>query len=159
MIAQFQVLKEGQVFYQSSEPIHYAHYSSPILLGPALVSRAPTVLPSDIQKAIGIFHPLFAHLSDVLVFSSLGTRSACSLLAGGDYDGDTILLITDQAIVEPFKSAGTEFVDPPFEDEEWFEVDSGKVEGIRGMLEGGNSEGLGKVMIRSLFQSSRFGRR
>ena len=158
-LIKYGILEEGEIFYQSSDPIIYSTYSSPVLIGPALVSRPPTVLPSDIQKVIGVYVPQFAHLADTLVFSSKGKRPGCSLLSGGDYDGDTIRLITERELVEPFVNSEAGFADPPFADKDWFEMDRGKVGDITEWLEEGREGDLAGMMIRSLYQSSRFGRR
>lgn len=40
-------------------------------------------------------------------------RSPASMLAGGDYDGDTVQLFWDPALVEPFENAPDEFATTP----------------------------------------------
>ncbi|CCO32155.1 hypothetical protein BN14_06209 [Rhizoctonia solani AG-1 IB] len=49
---------------------------------------------------------------DVIVFSTKGDRSLASLLSGGDYDGDTVVMIWDEAITTPFQNSHKEFADP-----------------------------------------------
>lgn len=44
------VLEEGEVFYQSTDPIIYSTHSSPVLIGPALVSRAQPSSPPISKK-------------------------------------------------------------------------------------------------------------
>lgn len=67
-----------------------------------LVFRNPGLLPSDVQKRKTVFRPELRHLKDVVVFPTTGDKPLASLLSGGDYDGDKILVIWDQAIVGPF---------------------------------------------------------
>ena len=43
--------------------------------------------------------------ADVIIFSTKGARSPLSLLGGGDYDGDTVIIIWDPAIVNSFTNA------------------------------------------------------
>ena len=50
---------------------------------------------------------------DVVVFSVKGSRSPLSLLGGGDYDGDTVLLIWQPEIVNDFQNATECLGDPP----------------------------------------------
>ncbi|KAG6331650.1 hypothetical protein ID866_7441 [Astraeus odoratus] len=62
--------------------------------GMCLVSRSPVIHPGDIQRVYAIGKPpedqicLFGHLRNVVVFSSIGTRSLPNSLGGGDLDGD-----------------------------------------------------------------------
>lgn len=42
---------------------------------------------------------LLSDLHDVVVLSSQGTCSPASLMQGGDYDGDTVIVIWDEALV------------------------------------------------------------
>lgn len=50
---------------------------------------------------------------DVVVFSTKGSRSALSWLGGGDYDGDTVLIIWEPALVNQFTNSPTCLGDPP----------------------------------------------
>lgn len=43
--------------------------------------------------------------TDVVIFSTKGARSALSLLGGGDYDGDTVIIIWEPQIVDAFRNA------------------------------------------------------
>lgn len=49
---QLGVLKEGEMSFQSSEPIKddKRSQSTNLVVGPVLISRPPTVLPCDVQK-------------------------------------------------------------------------------------------------------------
>ena len=53
-----------------------------------LVARNPANLPSDIQKVKFVFQERLSSLTDVVFFSTKGSRPLASLLSGGDYDGD-----------------------------------------------------------------------
>jgi hypothetical protein len=41
----------------------------------------------------------------VVIFSTKGVRSPLSLLGGGDYDGDTVIVIWEATIVDSFQNA------------------------------------------------------
>ncbi|KAF9227760.1 RdRP-domain-containing protein [Gyrodon lividus] len=64
------------------------------LKGMCLISRSPVIHPGDVQRVYAIGKPpqdqacLFAHLKNVVVFSSTGTCSLPNGLGGGDLDGD-----------------------------------------------------------------------
>ncbi|KAI0307660.1 RNA dependent RNA polymerase-domain-containing protein [Multifurca ochricompacta] len=101
----FGVLEEGQVHFRSSQelkdPLTETNVYS--ILGPVLVSRNPTMLASDIQKVEAIEHEQLVDYVNVVVFSTKGSRSLASLLAGGDYDGDTVMVNWNPSIVEQFQ--------------------------------------------------------
>ncbi|KAH7923477.1 RdRP-domain-containing protein [Leucogyrophana mollusca] len=91
------------------------------LRGPCVVSRSPVVHPGDAQRVYAIGEPpkdklcLFAHLKNVVVFSSTGVQSLPNSLGGGDLDGDLYeviqypgLLITEQVDPASYPSR------PPF---------------------------------------------
>lgn len=42
---------------------------------------------------------------DIIVFSTKGPRSPMSLLGGGDYDGDTVIVMWEPTIVDAFQNA------------------------------------------------------
>ncbi|KAF5374763.1 hypothetical protein D9758_000120 [Tetrapyrgos nigripes] len=69
------------------------------LEGDVLISRSPTIHPGDVQIARAIGRPppdtCFAHepLKNTVVFSVKGERPLCSVLGGGDLDGDVYNLI------------------------------------------------------------------
>jgi len=68
-----------------------------------LVARNPAYLPSDMQKRHAVYKHELRNFKDVILFSVKGSRSTASLLSGGDYDGDTVTVIWDPAIVDPFE--------------------------------------------------------
>jgi hypothetical protein len=70
-----------------------------------LVSRHPTLRPSDIQKVRATFKPELRHLVDVVVFSSKGRFPLAGKLQGGDYDGDVFWVSWEPALTETFGNA------------------------------------------------------
>ncbi|CAE6395732.1 unnamed protein product [Rhizoctonia solani] len=109
------VLDEGQVFFASSQPIQTNRSGlTHCITGPVLVSRNPCIQISDTRKVLAVnSHELWSRsYFDVIVFSTKGSRSLASLLSGGDYDGDTVVMIWDELITAPFQNSHKEFADP-----------------------------------------------
>ncbi|KAG1724765.1 RNA dependent RNA polymerase-domain-containing protein [Suillus paluster] len=82
--------------------------NEPIWLhGPCMVSRSPVIHPGDVQQAYAIGKPptdklcLFAHLKNVVVFSSTGTTCLANSLGGGDLDGDLYEIIQHPLLILP----------------------------------------------------------
>ncbi|EJD39854.1 hypothetical protein AURDEDRAFT_171128 [Auricularia subglabra TFB-10046 SS5] len=97
------VLGENEIFLSSSKVLlDNSGRTMNHLSGDVLVYRNPVRLPCDIQKVKAVYKPELDHYRDVIVFSAKGTRSLASKLAGGDYDGDTAVVIWDQDIVRLF---------------------------------------------------------
>ncbi|KAM0748687.1 hypothetical protein T439DRAFT_327958 [Meredithblackwellia eburnea MCA 4105] len=157
----YNILKPGEVFYQASEPIvDDDGFARRIIEGPILASRPPCTLPCDVQPYQAIVHPQFADHFDVLIMSAQGDRAPCSVLSGGDYDGDKLLIITNKTIIEQFDRARADpkFSDPPFKDEDYFTVDSRTVENtIKVALKNGNDTDVAKELAAPLFTFSAFG--
>lgn len=155
------VLKEGEIFYQSSEPLMHQQRTSHVILGDVLITRPPAVQPCDVQKMRAVFCPEYASVSDLIIMSSDGGKSgrpACSILSGGDYDGDKLLLITDPSIVGAFEPsrADPSFADPPFADSDWFEVDKRRVkETITPLVEARDSSAIARELLGGFFQVGR----
>ncbi|KAI0005558.1 RNA dependent RNA polymerase-domain-containing protein [Russula compacta] len=123
----FGVLEEGEIHFRSSQelgdPLTETNVYS--VRGPVLVSRNPTMVASDIQKVEAVEYEQLADYINVIVFSTKGSRSLASLLAGGgssslfllplviklttgrairpDYDGDTVMVNWAPSVVEKFK--------------------------------------------------------
>lgn len=57
------------------------------------------------QKVTAVDNPALKDFTDVVVFPANGPEALCSLLGGGDYDGDTVKLIWDQRIASSFRNA------------------------------------------------------
>ncbi|EGX45143.1 hypothetical protein AOL_s00173g244 [Orbilia oligospora ATCC 24927] len=103
------VLREGEVFLQfSSDGFVFNDKLLKFLSGKVLVGRSPAYIASDIQSAIAVMNPevleAYGDLVDCIVFPIVGEYSLASRLSGGDYDGDSVLVIWDQRVVEPFSS-------------------------------------------------------
>ncbi|KAL8292331.1 hypothetical protein RQP46_001797 [Phenoliferia psychrophenolica] len=157
----FGILEEGEVFFQASEPIVDAngYGQRNVVMGDILVSRPPCLQPCDIQKFNAVFKPEYSSLFDVIVMSCKGEQPACSILSGGDYDGDKLLLILIESVVESFDSARADpkFATPPFPDEKWFSVDRRKVKDlIQPLIEKGDSGKLAEELSATFFQFSSF---
>ncbi|KAF9569288.1 hypothetical protein CPC08DRAFT_701791 [Agrocybe pediades] len=108
------LLQEGEVFLKSSRrELLTPHGETDIYVGDVLVTRHPCKLPTDIQKMKSVDVPELHHLTDVIIFSTKGSRRAADLLAGGDYDGDKGTFIIEPSIVQNFKQADLKYADPP----------------------------------------------
>ncbi|GAA5979666.1 hypothetical protein JCM11641_004048 [Rhodosporidiobolus odoratus] len=156
------VLEAREFFYQSSDPLPSPNgqgYTS-IVLGPALLSRSPAIQPCDIQKWTGIFRPEYCTIRDVVIVSAKGERAACSILSGGDYDGDKLVICTNPSLVDPFNPALADpsFADPPFKDSDWFEVDRRKVKDVVApLVQAGGDEQLSVIFMEGLWQGTQYG--
>ncbi|KAG0145443.1 hypothetical protein CROQUDRAFT_107796 [Cronartium quercuum f. sp. fusiforme G11] len=114
-------LNENEAFLQFTDFRNPQGLRITTLVGPALVSRSPCVLPTDIRKVEMVTNDdLRGVYFNVLVCSIHGKRSLLSLLSGGDYDGDTALVVWESTIVEPFKNWDVEtYVEPNVD--RWFD--------------------------------------
>ncbi|KAL1746021.1 RNA dependent RNA polymerase-domain-containing protein [Schizophyllum fasciatum] len=84
-----------------------------IIVGDVLITRNPCKVPSDVRKVRAVSHPELACYVDVIVVSAHpSTQRLLELLAGGDYDGDTCIVIWDKSIVEPFRNSDTSYATP-----------------------------------------------
>ncbi|KZT73373.1 hypothetical protein DAEQUDRAFT_721969 [Daedalea quercina L-15889] len=101
------VLKPGQIHFKASEDLKdpLDGPSPNLITGNVLIYRNPARLPADIQKVTAIAHPILSDYTDVIVLPVTGHRSLASLLAGGDYDGDTCVCVYDELIVETFRGS------------------------------------------------------
>ncbi|KAG8710842.1 hypothetical protein FRC08_016639, partial [Ceratobasidium sp. 394] len=95
-----------QYFDHSTEKIHKKY-----LKGRMLVTRNPVIHPGDAQVLWAIGDPPpdspFAgegnDLPNCVVFSTRGSRPVPNMLAGGDLDGDTFMLIPLPKLIPPHK--------------------------------------------------------
>lgn len=101
------VLNENEVHFCSSEPFidPVTGVQQDTIIGPVLVSRNPTRLPSDIQKVTAISHPKLSKYFNVIIFPVRGKFTLASYLGGGDYDGDTVMLTWCRELVDNFKTS------------------------------------------------------
>ncbi|KAG9019610.1 hypothetical protein FRB90_012456 [Tulasnella sp. 427] len=116
-------LKPGEVFFRPSQECELLDESElddgiRVARGRMIIFRYPIRTPSDAQLVKAVDYPNLHPFTDVLLFSVLGGRSGASMLAGGDYDGDTIHMITEPRLVNAFRNSDEKYADPPkgFED-------------------------------------------
>lgn len=57
------------------------------MVGPALLSRSPAIQPCDVQKVEGVWKSEYASIFDVIIVSTKGERSLCSILSGEASEG------------------------------------------------------------------------
>ncbi|KAG8764503.1 hypothetical protein FRC12_008066 [Ceratobasidium sp. 428] len=99
-------LAEGEIFFASSQtPLEDSSgFKKHCITGPVIVSRNPCVQKSDARKVAAVENYRLWSLGyhDVVVFSTKGDCHLVSLLSGGDYDGDNVVLIWDEDITDKF---------------------------------------------------------
>ncbi|KIY48407.1 hypothetical protein FISHEDRAFT_23685, partial [Fistulina hepatica ATCC 64428] len=84
------------------------------ITGDVLITRNPCKIPTDVRKVKIVDYPLLHKYVDVVVCSTHPkTGRLLEILAGGDYDGDTTIVIWDKRLVEPFKNADLSFAKNP----------------------------------------------
>ncbi|KAF8167315.1 RNA dependent RNA polymerase-domain-containing protein [Crassisporium funariophilum] len=115
------VLEEGTIFYRSSRPLKNPRTEIlyHVLEGEVLVGRYPIQLPSDMQKVVAVDVRELYDWPDVVIISTRGTRSIANLLAGGDMDGDELIVLWDPLLVsgfdnKPFTDAPKDFLSQNF---------------------------------------------
>ncbi|KAL1695215.1 RNA dependent RNA polymerase-domain-containing protein [Schizophyllum commune] len=85
-----------------------------IVVGDVLITRNPCKVPSDVRKVRAVSYPELAGYVDVIVVSAHpSTGRLLELLAGGDYDGDTCIVIWDKQVVDNFKNSDIKYATPP----------------------------------------------
>jgi len=79
-------LKEGEIFVRISGS---EGSSKPrIIEGDCIVVRCPCFHPGDVRVVRAVNCKSLAHLHDVVVFNTKGSRGIPSMCSGGDLDGD-----------------------------------------------------------------------
>ncbi|KAJ3799108.1 RNA dependent RNA polymerase-domain-containing protein [Lentinula aff. detonsa] len=109
------VLEKDEVYFKSSHRdlvLEDEQQYTDVLVGLVVVTRHPCKLPTDAQKWCAVDRPELRHYTDVLIFSTKGSRRAADWLGGGDYDGDKALCIYQPEIVDSFNNANPEYGDP-----------------------------------------------
>ncbi|KAF8335959.1 RNA dependent RNA polymerase-domain-containing protein [Cantharellus anzutake] len=108
------VLRPGQIYCRSSRPWINANGDKQYtVLGPVLVTRHPCKFASDVQKFEAVDCGTLMGFTDIVIFSCQGSRSPLSIMGGGDYDGDTVVVISQPEIVNGFEQASRHALDPP----------------------------------------------
>ncbi|KAL1731817.1 RNA dependent RNA polymerase-domain-containing protein [Schizophyllum commune] len=107
------VLGPNEIHIKCSRPLLKTDdgLETDIVEGDVLITRNPCKVPSDVRKVRAVSHPELAGYVDVIVVSAHpSTVRLLELLAGGDYDGDTCIVIWDKRIVDSFRNSS---VKPP----------------------------------------------
>ncbi|EJD32918.1 hypothetical protein AURDEDRAFT_177990 [Auricularia subglabra TFB-10046 SS5] len=121
-------LEPGEVYFRPSVPLLDSQgYQFDVLEGDCVMGRHPCMLPSDLQKVRAVNRAELGQYRDVVVCATRGRRSLASLLAGGDYDGDKVVITWYAPIVTPFEmseEASERFATPPAELASCFEQES-----------------------------------
>ncbi|KAJ9065275.1 hypothetical protein DSO57_1021336 [Entomophthora muscae] len=93
------VLKENEIFVQCTDPEHPNILT--IVQGDCVVTRNPCFHPGDIRVVRAVDVPGLRHLTNVVVFPTVGARDIPSQCGGGDLDGDEFTVIWDQRLIPP----------------------------------------------------------
>ncbi|KAG6844808.1 hypothetical protein H0H87_003474 [Tephrocybe sp. NHM501043] len=109
------VLRSDEIHVKSSTRNFQTPDGTPtdIILGEVVITRNPCKLPTDVRKVTAVEHPLLRNYTDVIVCSIKGYRRLLDFLAGGDYDGDTAVVIWTPEIVRQFKNADEKYSNEP----------------------------------------------
>ncbi|KAF9351754.1 hypothetical protein BGX34_000383, partial [Mortierella sp. NVP85] len=94
-------LKEGEIFVQISGS--EGSSKRRIIEAECIVVRCPCFHPGDVRVVRAVNCESLAHLHDVVVFNTKGSRGIPSMCSGGDLDGDDFTVIWDERIVKKVK--------------------------------------------------------
>ncbi|KAK3827572.1 MAG: RNA dependent RNA polymerase-domain-containing protein, partial [Benniella sp.] len=94
-------LKEGEIFVQISGS--EGSSKRRIIEADCIVVRCPCFHPGDVRVVRAVNRKSLAHLHDVVVFNTKGSRGIPSMCSGGDLDGDDFRVIWDERIVKKVK--------------------------------------------------------
>ncbi|GAA5871320.1 hypothetical protein JCM3774_000909 [Rhodotorula dairenensis] len=156
------LLEEGEFFFQTREPLPdpSGFGEMAVITQPALLSRSPAIQPCDVQRARGVWKSEYASCFDVIVVSAKGDRSLCSILSGGDYDGDKLVVTVNPHLVSAFKGerANPAFADPPFKDSDWFEVDKRRLKDfVKPVIDADDADALASIFMEGLHAGTQYG--
>ncbi|KAG8908765.1 mannosyl-oligosaccharide alpha-1,2-mannosidase [Tulasnella sp. 403] len=161
------VLKPGEVFFRASRS-QLCGFSDEksiidgVLRGPVVIYRYPTRTPSDAQLVTAVDYPELYMLTDILVFSTQGSRSGANILGGGDYDGDVINMVVDPRVITKFHNASLKFADPPPDFMEWLGLYSQSSkefhEEVAGLNEDKTCKELQRILVEPVTRESLVGR-
>ncbi|KAK1223261.1 hypothetical protein PQX77_013849 [Marasmius sp. AFHP31] len=135
------VLGEDEIFLKSSrrEFLDNDGIKTDIINGDVLITRNPCKLPTDVRKVKAVVHPRLLGLVDCIVFSIKGKRRPIDYLAGGDYDGDRVMVMWHEEMVRSFTNAPEHFATEPQEIGASLDVTASKNTVARFMKELGSS--------------------
>ncbi|KAJ7660062.1 RNA dependent RNA polymerase-domain-containing protein [Mycena rosella] len=111
----WEALEENEIHFKSSRrEFQTGGIETDMVIGDVLMTRNPCKVPSDVRKLKAVKHHKLQDLVDVIICSVKGQRRLLDFLAGGDYDGDTAIVIWDKEIVDSFVDAPERFsTEPP----------------------------------------------
>ncbi|KAF5383489.1 hypothetical protein D9757_006099 [Collybiopsis confluens] len=135
------LLNPDEIFYRSSTPMKDVTTQTlfNVVTGDVLIGRYPFRVRSDIQKVKAVDIPGLYRYSDVIIVptkpssSVQGLVSLMSMCSGGDHDGDELLVIWEQVLVEAFEASS--LVVPPEELASNFENQVKQVDEFLGELD------------------------
>ncbi|KAF9254988.1 hypothetical protein L218DRAFT_1009050 [Marasmius fiardii PR-910] len=118
------VLGPNEIFFKSSrrEFVGANGLITDTVEGDVLITRNPCKLPTDVRKVKAVSHPRLYNLVNCIVFPVQGKRRLIDFLAGGDYDGDRVVVIWDSTLVDHFQNAPEHYATEPPEVGECFAV-------------------------------------
>ncbi|PHH50567.1 RNA-dependent RNA polymerase 1 [Ceratocystis fimbriata CBS 114723] len=90
-----------QIFVRIPEPDPRRRGQYVTIEGICIVGRNPSLHPGDIRVVQAVNVPELNHLTNVIVFPSIGDRDVPSMLSGGDLDGDDFFVIWDETLIPP----------------------------------------------------------
>ncbi|KAK0468511.1 RNA dependent RNA polymerase-domain-containing protein [Armillaria novae-zelandiae] len=124
------VLEENEIQVKSSRHEFKTddRFEADTVLGEVVIARNPCKIPTDSRKVTAVTHPKLADMTNVIVCSIKGGTALLQYLAGGDYDGDRILVIWARAIVDTFRNAHEDYMKLPPGFEDLFERDTKTVD-------------------------------
>ncbi|KAF7349229.1 Dimethylaniline monooxygenase [Mycena sanguinolenta] len=104
------VLHENEIHFKSSRRqfLNSEGVETDTVIGDVLMTRNPCKVPTDVRKLKAVKHEKLHDLVDVIVCTVKGQRRLLDFL-GGDYDGDTAIVIWDPEIVDSFVNAPEKF--------------------------------------------------
>ncbi|KAF5390517.1 hypothetical protein D9757_002717 [Collybiopsis confluens] len=108
------VLEEGEIYFRSSTNgvLMADGLYTDVLVGPAVVTRHPSKLPTAAQKWIAVDRPELKAYTDVIIISTKGARRGADWLGSADYDGDKATALYDPGIVGTFINADLKLGEP-----------------------------------------------
>ncbi|PVG00655.1 hypothetical protein CPB86DRAFT_824234 [Serendipita vermifera] len=95
------LLGEGEIHFLSSTEnlLQPTGELASVISGEALIARYPCKVPSDFQKVKIVNRPELSQFVNIVLLPIVSYRSLASLLSGGDYDGDQVLIIWQPEIL------------------------------------------------------------
>ncbi|PVG01827.1 hypothetical protein CPB86DRAFT_823407 [Serendipita vermifera] len=127
---------EGYISFTPPEPV-YDSDGVPVefISGEVLVARHPALLVTDIRKVHLTYIPSLRSRPGVIFFSTLGERPLADILGGGDYDGDTVILIWNKEMVDQFSNADLRHSEAPLSVSASFKKDETRAESVINALQ------------------------